>query len=140
MPRLSLRAGAAMLAVAVLALAAGAFAVFREHETPCPTGYAAPESDADHGADAAAADPDKAGCVALKHPERFDDLMKVNTQLSRRYTIAGQAPRTGAHAAAVRTAQTRAAQPRTVAGSGGTWNPAGQGPLIADDPRYGSVN
>jgi hypothetical protein len=90
------------------------------------------ESDAEHA--------DLKGCLALEHPESLDDIAGVNAFRSVRQSapFADVAP--GAYAAAVRRRDAIAAQPNTLAGTGGTWKPAGTGPLVADDPRYGSVN
>ena len=76
-------------------------------------------------------------CPVAHGPESFADLERANTALAARAGSPDLLP--GARAAAVAQRAALAAQPRS-AGNGGTWQPAGQGPLLADDPRYGRVN
>lgn len=80
------------------------------------------------------------GCVPRKHPESVGDIAAVNAFRSVRQAAPFSSVAPGAYTAAVSQRDARAAQRRTLAGTGGAWKPAGQGPLIADDERYPEVN
>jgi hypothetical protein len=80
------------------------------------------------------------GCMTRKHPETLGDIAAVNAFRAVRQSAPFSSVKPGAYAAAVRERNARAAARRTLAGSGGSWEPAGQGPLIADDERYPEVN
>ncbi|GAC1330900.1 MAG: hypothetical protein NVSMB17_08560 [Candidatus Dormibacteria bacterium] len=94
--------------------------------SPCPAGVTASELAVRAGL---------SDCPVAPGPESASDLMRATTALAAR---AGT-PAEGARMAAAAQRANAAAQPRA-AGNANTWQPAGKGPLIADDPRYGSVN
>jgi hypothetical protein len=80
------------------------------------------------------------GCLPRKHPESTGDIAAVNAFRAVRQSAPFSTVAPGAYAAAIDQRATLAAKRRTLAGTGGTWEPAGTGPLIADDPRYPEVN
>src|SRR4051812_18151969 len=80
------------------------------------------------------------GCLPRKHPETVNDIAAVNAFRAVRQSAPFSTVASGAYAAAVAQRNARAAKRRTLAGTGGTWKTAGQGPLIADDERYPEVN
>jgi hypothetical protein len=80
------------------------------------------------------------GCVPLKHPESTGDIAAVNAFRAVRSSAPFSTVAPGAYAAAVGQRDALAARKRTTAGTGGSWVPAGKGPLIADDQRYPEVN
>src|SRR2546421_7035823 len=75
-------------------------------------------------------------CVNDNHPELYDEIAGLSAQ---RAAMMGSAS-VNSYARAVARRRALVAQHPAVAGAGGTWTPYGQGPLIAEDPRYGSVN
>lgn len=79
-------------------------------------------------------------CAARKRPEPRGELMTIQEESAKRYGRESGDVREGARAAAVARAQAIEARGRTLPGTGGTWQPAGKGPLIFDDPRYDEVN
>jgi hypothetical protein len=154
---LALLLGAAALAVAVTRATRG-----EREEASCPPGfttaaqrermgerekrYEALRGDAGEESDRGEADHEEAdgeggaGCQPLKHPESLGDIAAVNAFRSVRVTAPATAVRAGAYAGAVGERDALARAPRTLAGTGGTWEPAGRGPLVADDDRYDQVN
>jgi hypothetical protein len=80
------------------------------------------------------------GCLTRKHPESLGEIAAINAFRSVRQSAPFSTVAPGAYAAGVSQARAIAAQEQTLAGTGGTWKPAGQGPLIADDERYPEVN
>ena len=78
-------------------------------------------------------------CVRVKHPEGRGELMRVQSEISRRSTSPLDRVRSGAHRAAVRRRAQIAAAGRTIPGGAGVWEPVGRTPLIQDDPNYESV-
>jgi hypothetical protein len=95
------------------------------------------ERDAGEGRDSAEGGK---GCQPLKHPESVGDIAAVNAFRSVRQTAPASSVKAGAYANAVRERDALSRAPRTLAGSGGTWKPAAQGPLVADDARFDEVN
>jgi hypothetical protein len=96
---------------------------------PCPTGLLAALYQA-------SSEP----CVAAFGPESYPELDRAGAALTARSVGPDGELLPQAQAAALaQRAQMAAAAPR-ISGNGGTWQVAGHGPLIADDPRYGSVN
>ena len=83
---------------------------------------------------------DVEGCLPRKHPETVNDIAAVNAFRAVRQSAPFSSVAPGAYAAAVSQRNAAAAKRRTLAGTGGSWTPAGQGPLIADDERYPEVN
>ncbi|MFN2544770.1 MAG: hypothetical protein ABR600_09430 [Actinomycetota bacterium] len=75
-------------------------------------------------------------CVNDRHPESFDEIEAMSGQ--RAAMSSGERP--GSYAAALRQARALGAKRSSIAGTGGEWSPYGRGPLIADDPRFVSVN
>jgi photosystem II stability/assembly factor-like uncharacterized protein len=80
------------------------------------------------------------GCLPRKRPETVGDLAAVNAFRAARQTAPARTLQPGALAAATQAARELGKQPRTLPGSGGAWQPAGQGPLVADDERFDEVN
>jgi photosystem II stability/assembly factor-like uncharacterized protein len=78
-------------------------------------------------------------CVPQKHPESKAELMRVQTESSRRTTSPLDRVKAGAYRAAVRQRTVIAQAGRTLPGGAGTWEAAGKTPLIQDDPAYPSV-
>jgi hypothetical protein len=83
---------------------------------------------------------DVRGCLSRKHPESVGDIAAVNAFRAARETAPARTLQPGAYAAASQAARDKASKPRTLPGNGGDWQPAGQGPLIADDARFAEVN
>ena len=78
-----------------------------------------------------------ARCISRRRPESRGELMRMQTETSRRST--GGVARTvkpGAYRAAIATRTRLAADGTTLPGSGGEWKPYGVGPLIADERTY----
>ena len=76
-------------------------------------------------------------CVSLKHPE---SLIELEIR-GRQFDAVRAAPYGKTHPSAFAGAlEQRAAMPKTVDGSAGTWRPYGHGPLIANGEAYSSVN
>jgi photosystem II stability/assembly factor-like uncharacterized protein len=147
----------ALVGLAVLAAAAAAFlrpGGERDRAEACPPGYVSHEEleamerreRAGLGADAAEAEREReakgetAACRSRKHPESIRELLAIQGESGRRARGGQRGVRSGAYASAVRERARIAAERGTLPGSGGTWTPAGTGPLIADDERYGEVN
>ena len=153
----------ALLAIALLAAAAFAFTRGgdgRRFAEACPPGYVteaqheARERRALRGAKAAgdtgtvrAVEAEReresrdggADCRRNKAPEAQAELLTVQQESGRRARGGQPAPRSGAYPAALRQRE-RIAAAGSVPGAGGTWEPAGRGPLISDDERYDEVN
>ena len=80
-------------------------------------------------------------CLNRKTPEPQGELMTIQQNGARRSTGGiTQTLKPGAYRHAVADRQAIERHGRTVPGSGGTWTPAGNGPLINDDERFGEVN
>ena len=113
------------LAVAIVAVGVGSAAVMKEGAATaasCPPGYK--PAGANH-------------CMSLKHPESLFEL-EIR---SRQTDAVRSAPHAKTHPGAFSGAlEERAAMPRSVPGSEGTWRPVGHGPLIANGEDYSSVN
>jgi hypothetical protein len=76
-------------------------------------------------------------CVSLKHPE---SVLELEIR-GRQFDAVRSAPHGRTHPRAFSGAlEQRAAMPRSVNGSEGTWRPVGHGPLISNGPAYNSVN
>jgi hypothetical protein len=76
-------------------------------------------------------------CVAMKHPESVIEL-EIR---GRQFNAVRAAPHGKTNPRAFSGAlEQRAAMPRSVDGSEGTWRPYGHGPLISNHPAYNSVN
>jgi hypothetical protein len=76
-------------------------------------------------------------CVSLKHPESVLEL----ELRGRQFDAVRSAPHGRTNPRAFSGAlEQRAAMPRSVDGSEGTWRPVGHGPLISNGPAYNSVN
>jgi hypothetical protein len=76
-------------------------------------------------------------CVSLKHPE---SVLELEIR-GRQFDAVRAAPHGKTHPKAFAGAlEQRAAMPRSVDGSEGTWRPVGHGPLISNGPAYNSVN
>jgi hypothetical protein len=73
-------------------------------------------------------------CRSRSAPERIGELLTIQNESGRRARGGQAGVRRGAYAAAVRQAA------RLDSAAGGTWEPVGKGPLVADDPRFESVN
>jgi hypothetical protein len=99
-------------------------------------GEAEAEREGDRGGEGA----DVAGCLTRKHPESTQDIAAVNAFRAVRQSAPFSTVAPGAYAAGVGQRDALAARKRTLAGTGGTWKPAGQGPLVADDERYPETN
>ena len=80
-------------------------------------------------------------CMNRKSPEAQGELMAIQENDKRRSTGGvTDTLKPGAYRAAQAERRAIAAEARTLPGSAGDWKPAGQGPLIADDPRFDEVN
>jgi Bacterial pre-peptidase C-terminal domain len=79
-------------------------------------------------------------CFTRKHPEPKGELMTRDTQASARVTAPASQLKPGAYAAAARSAKRLGARVSSLPGAAGDWAPAGNGPLIDDDPDYPEVN
>ncbi len=78
-------------------------------------------------------------CVAANHPESYMELLNRQEQLETTRSAPYSNVHNGAYANAL--AQGAAvASKGTTRDTAGTWAPYGHGPLIANDPRYSSVN
>jgi hypothetical protein len=76
-------------------------------------------------------------CVTAKHPE---SLLELEIR-GRQFDAVRAAPHGKTHPGAYSGALAqRAAMPKSVNGSEGTWRPYGHGPLISNGPAYNSVN
>src|SRR4051794_21485063 len=85
-------------------------------------------------------DPGGEGCQLRKHPEPVSELGAINAFRTVRQTAPARAIRPGAFATASRSRQRAARADRAVPGADGTWTPAGNAPLVNDDPNYPEVN
>ncbi len=80
-------------------------------------------------------------CVNRKSPEAQGELMAIQENDKRRSTGGvTDTLKPGAYRAAQAERRAIAAEGQTLPGSAGEWKPAGQGPLISDDPRFDEVN
>jgi len=81
-------------------------------------------------------------CVPGKHPESLADVVLRRDSRIFPSTSTYEPIPTGAYRAALEQKDelSAPAAQAQVPGSNGPWQPYGNGPLIADDPRYGSVN
>ena len=140
--------------IAVLCLCAAAAVTVvtgREADSKtCPPGFRLvtlgtdPDGGTDAGEDADRAEAPagrteqagRVGCLNAKHPETYADYSQVAQRGQAHDATTTHGLRYGAHAAAVRQARQIAHKSSGVAGSGGSWAPVGNGPLIANDPTY----
>jgi hypothetical protein len=76
-------------------------------------------------------------CVTAKHPESLIELEIRGRQFDAVRSAPHGKTHPGAFAGAL---EQRAAMPKSVDGSEGTWRPYGHGPLISNGPAYNSVN
>jgi hypothetical protein len=114
--------GAALVAASA-AMAVGSAAVMSETAgASCPPGYKQAGT---------------ASCISLKHPESVVELEIRGRQFDAVRAAPHGKTHPGAFAGAL---EQRAAMPRSVDGSEGTWRPYGHGPLISNGPAYNSVN
>ncbi|HEX7254560.1 MAG TPA: hypothetical protein VF236_01400 [Gaiellaceae bacterium] len=113
------------LATAIVALGVGSAAVMKEGTATaasCPPGFK----------------PAAAGsCLSLKHPESLVELELRGRQFDAVRAAPHGKTHPGAFAGAL---EQRAAMPKSVDGSEGTWRPYGHGPLISNGEAYNSVN
>jgi hypothetical protein len=113
------------LAAAAAIVAVGSAGVMSERSAApasCPAGYKPISGSA---------------CVSLKHPESVVEL-EIR---GRQFDAVRAAPHAKTHPKAFAGAlEQRAAMPKSVDGSEGTWRPYGHGPLISNGPAYNSVN
>ena len=80
-------------------------------------------------------------CVNRKGPESVAELSAIKENDAVRFTGGvTDSVKQGAFRSAVADKRQIAAQGTTLPGSAGEWKPAGTGPLISDDPRFGEVN
>ncbi|MEA2483465.1 MAG: hypothetical protein QOC55_1412 [Thermoleophilaceae bacterium] len=70
-------------------------------------------------------------CIKASHPEMPDDIQKFGEAAGLR--MGGEAP--GQQRAAIRQ-KAHLADSTSISGANGTWQPLGQGPLVANDPAY----
>ena len=118
-----LRLLGALLAVVVVAIGVGS-ARSDSTAASCPAGYKL--------------EPELPGtCVSLKHPESLIELEIRGRQFDAVRAAPFGKPHPSAFAGAL---EQRAAMPKSVDGSAGTWRPYGHGPLISNGPAYNSVN
>jgi hypothetical protein len=137
--------GALVLALlAALVLATPGARVRTAAASGCPAGYAPARTDRTGAAwvtrlrELTAASAPAPGCVRVQHPESAADLARANAEQAARATGPFATVRPGAMEAA-RAQQARLAG-SGVAGTGGSWSPVGNTPLIANDPDYPEVN
>jgi hypothetical protein len=120
-----LRLLGAGLAAAVAIVAVGSAGVLSERTAApaaCPAGYKPVAANS---------------CLSLKHPE---SVLELEIR-GRQFDAVRSAPHGKTHPSAFAGAlEQRAAMPRSVDGSEGTWRPLGHGPLISNGPAYNSVN
>ena len=76
-------------------------------------------------------------CVNTKHPESVIELEIRGRQFDAVRAAPHGKTNPGAFAGAL---EQRAAMPKSVDGSAGTWRPVGHGPLVSNGPAYSSVN
>ena len=132
--------------LAAVLLAGGlAFALGSSAAATCPAGFVPVGGKAGADPDHPKGEADREGggvrgCLNRKHPESFSDLMAANQHQAARVTAPAGSVRTGAYASAIRQRDRIDAAGSTLPGSGGTWTPAGKGPLIADDSNFAEVN
>ncbi|HEX8101610.1 MAG TPA: hypothetical protein VF533_03285 [Solirubrobacteraceae bacterium] len=147
-----------LLALALVAAAVIAYAATRSTPTGdragadgCPPGYVSRETrerqerleqlarGGEEGEREAEREAEEEGprCVNRKTPEPQAELLTIHADDAKRSTGGiTDTLKPGAYRAAVRERQALAADGRTLPGSGGTWTPAGDGPLINDDKRF----
>ena len=114
--------------IAASPLAAGAHPTAATQDA-CPAGTV----DRFAGADVAGI-----SCVPRDASETAADVLRADAQLAR-HSAADGSVMAGANAAAIAQSQAIAAQPRTISGTGGTWQQYGHGPEIGDDARFTRV-
>ena len=141
-----------VLAAAVLAAVPPAPAGQAAAAQPCPPGYRlvdVAEIAAEHALGTVGAERGQAKtpeqmlmpkCLNTKHPETFAELALMQRQrvAAAAAPFADVAP--GAFRAALADRVQLAQSAAPMAGTGGSWEPYGQGPLISNDPRFDSVN
>jgi hypothetical protein len=116
--------GVGLAAAAAIAAVGSAGVLSEQTAAPatCPAGYKPVSGSA---------------CVSLKHPE---SVLELEIR-GRQFNAVRSAPHGKTHPRAFSGAlEQRAAMPRSVDGSEGTWRPVGHGPLISNGPAYNSVN
>jgi hypothetical protein len=138
---------AALLAAFIVAGVRFAHAGRQQAAKACPSGYVT-QGEAEAAAQRAGAG--EAGelsggsldsvCVSVKHPEKLWELIQRQEEQKtvRSAPYGSVAP--GAYANAVDQHQKLAQGGPKVAGTSGAWSQYGNGPLIVNDPKYGSVN
>ncbi|MDX6411278.1 MAG: hypothetical protein QOE91_794 [Gaiellaceae bacterium] len=126
---LAVTVGVGLVALAAL-VAANAASVSHHTKANCAAGY----TSATQLGESAPFE-----CVAIKHPESTMELINRQLQLQTVRSAPYASVASGAYANALTQGAAVAKQGKT-RDTAGAWQPYGHGPLIANDPRYTSVN
>ena len=138
---------AALLAAFIVAGVRFAHAGRQQAAKACPSGYmtqgeveaAAQRAGAGEAGEISGGSLDSV-CVSVKHPEKLLELIQRQMEQKTVRSAPYDSVAPGAYANAVDQHQNLAKNGPKVTGTSGAWSPYGNGPLIVNDPKYGSVN
>jgi len=138
---------AALLAAFVVAGVRLAHAGREQAAKACPSGYmtqgeieaAAQRAGAGEAGELSGGSLDSV-CVSAKHPEKLLELIQRQEEQKTVRSAPYSSVAPGAYANAVNQHQNLGKNGPKVTGTSGVWSQYGNGPLIVNDPRYGSVN